>query len=337
MFKNDLKNWIKSFNIDNLQVIEYKTLIPIYCFIPGLENKLKICLKSYDYIVLHQIHELIENDFKKNEESLFEGSSADSNSWSVGLTTDNYNSFMILKERFNKKIIIAKELEKYEIKLKNKIEIIYDCDELYIYGHIPDGCTICGWELTTDVNSIPYDVICTWKRKKQLKIIGSRFFKFKLDINLSEIKNFKKIFEIQWTLDIFYINSDFLFKIYNNPMDKINNNDQNKETIIYLQDEYKLKQIVQTKNENFNIIITPDIPKQCVQKINNSVSYNNNASNNYLNNNILFQQNYQNPKENKINQGQIQFETKSNNTYDYYNQKTLNQSQSSKKFFKKSF
>lgn len=340
LFKNDLKNWIKSFNIDNLQVIEYKTLIPIYCFIPGLENKLKICLKSYDYIVLHQICELIENDFKKTEESLFEGSSVDSNSWSVGLNTDNYNSFMILKERFNKKIIISKDLEKCEIKLKNKYEIIYDCDELYICGHIPDGCTICGWKLTTDVNSIPYDIICTWKRKKQLKIIGSRFFKFKLDINLSEIKNFKKIFEIQWTLDIFYINSDFLFKIYNNPMDKINNNDQNEETIIYLQDEYKLKQIVQTKNENFNIIITPDIPKQCAQKINNSVSYNNynyNTSNNYLNNNILFQQNYQNPKENKINQGQIQFETKSNNTYDYYSQKTLNQSQSSKNFLKSLF
>ena len=339
LFKDDLKNWIKSFNIDNLQVIEYKTLIPIYCFIPGLENKLKICLKSYDYIVLHQIHELIENDFKKTEESLFEGSSADSNSWSVGLTTDNYNSFMILKERFDKKIIIAKELEKYEIKLKNKTEIIYDCDELYIYGHIPDGCTICGWNLTTDVNSIPYNVTCTWKRKKELKIIGSRFFKFKLDINLSEIKNFKKIFEIQWTLDIFYINSDFLFKIYNNPMDKINNNDQNKETIIYLQDEYKLKQIVQTKNENFNVI-TPSIPIQCEQKINNAVSYNNynyNTSNNYLNNNILFQQNYQNPKENKINQGQIQFETKSNNTYDYYSQRTLNPSQSSKNFLKSFF
>lgn len=36
--KDDLKKWIKSFNINNLQVIEYKTLIPIYCFIPGLEK-----------------------------------------------------------------------------------------------------------------------------------------------------------------------------------------------------------------------------------------------------------------------------------------------------------
>ena len=32
-YKDDLKKWMKSFNIDNLQIIEYKTLIPIYCFI----------------------------------------------------------------------------------------------------------------------------------------------------------------------------------------------------------------------------------------------------------------------------------------------------------------
>ena len=353
LFKNDLKNWIKSFNIDNLQVIEYKTLIPIYCFIPGFENKLKICLKSYDDIVLQQIYDLIENDFKKTEESLFEGSSENSNSWSVGLTKDNYNSFMILKERFGKKIIVTKELEKYEKKFMNKNlnNIIYDCDELYICGHIPDGCIICGWNITTDANSIPYKVICTWKRKKELKIIGTRFFKFKLDINLSEIKNFNKIFEIQWTLDIFYINSDFLFQTYNNPMNNnyakidnpmnnVNNIDPNMETIIYLQDEYKLKKIVQNKNENFNII-SPNNPKQCEQKINNEISFNNNNScntpNNFLNNSILIQQNYQNQNESKINQQQIQFETKTNSSYDFYNQRTLNQSQSYKNFFQNLF
>lgn len=345
LFKNDLKNWIKSFNIDNLQVIEYKTLMPIYCFIPGLENKLKICLKSYDDIVLQQIYDLIENDFKKTEESLFEGSSENNNSWSVGLTKDNYNSFMILKERFDKKIIITKELEKCEKKFKNKNlnNIIYDCDELYICGHIPDGCIICGWNITTDVNSIPYKVICTWKRKKELKIIGSRFFKFKLDINLSEIKNFNKIFEIQWTLDIFYINSDFLFQIYNNPMNnnyykinnQMNNIDQNMETIIYLQDEYKLNQMIQTKNENFNII-SPNIPKPCQKKINNENNYNNynyNTPNNFLNNSILIQQNYQNQNESKIDL----FGTKINNSYDLYSQRTLNQSQSYKNFFQNFF
>ena len=108
LFKNDLKNWIKSFNLDNLQVIEYKTLIPIYCFIPGFEDKFKICLKSEDDIVLQQIYDLIENEYKKSEEALFEGSSINSSSWNVGLINDNYNSFTILKDRFTKKIIITK-------------------------------------------------------------------------------------------------------------------------------------------------------------------------------------------------------------------------------------
>ena len=182
LFKNDLKSWIKSFNIDNLQVIEYKTLIPIYRLIPGLEDKLKICLKSYDDIVLQQIYDLIESNFKNTEEQLYEQTSENSNSWSVGLTKDNYNSFRILKKRFTKKIIITKFIP------QNQIDIIYDCDQLYICGHIPDECIICGWKLSTDVNSLPYNVTCSWKRKKEIRIIGSRFFKFKLDINLSEIK-----------------------------------------------------------------------------------------------------------------------------------------------------
>ena len=118
----------------------------------------------------------------------------------MGLTKDNYNSFRILKKRFTKKIIITKFIP------QNQIDIIYDCDQLYICGHIPDECIICGWKLSTDVNSLPYNVTCSWKRKKEIRIIGSRFFKFKLDINLSEIKNFNKDFEINWSLDIFYIN-----------------------------------------------------------------------------------------------------------------------------------
>ena len=55
-----------------------------------MEEKLKICLKSNEDIVLHQIHDLIENDFKIAEQNLFEGSSANENSWSVGITNDNY-------------------------------------------------------------------------------------------------------------------------------------------------------------------------------------------------------------------------------------------------------
>ena len=95
LFRKDLDNWIKSFNIDNLQVIEYKNLIPIYSFIPGFENKLQICLKSYEEIVLQQIYDLIENDFKNAEQNLFEGSSLNFNSWNVGLTNGNYKSFQI--------------------------------------------------------------------------------------------------------------------------------------------------------------------------------------------------------------------------------------------------
>ena len=41
--KDDLTKWIKSFNIDNLQVIEYKTLIQIYCYKKDHKDNLKIC------------------------------------------------------------------------------------------------------------------------------------------------------------------------------------------------------------------------------------------------------------------------------------------------------
>ena len=224
LFRKDLDNWIKSFNIDNLQVIEYKNLIPIYSFIPGFENKLQICLKSYEEIVLQQIYDLIENDFKNAEQNLFEGSSLNFNSWNVGLTNGNYKSFQIFKQSKEMNIIITKSKDtlkkikndficEKEMKLgprifinekentlkenncinKDEINIIHDCEQLYIYGEVPKGSIICGWDISTDVNSKPYDIICTWKRKKGLKIIGSRFFKFKLDINLSEIKNLIKI------------------------------------------------------------------------------------------------------------------------------------------------
>ena len=45
-YKEDFKNLIQSFNMNNLQIIEYKTLIPIYCFVHGLESKLTICLQN---------------------------------------------------------------------------------------------------------------------------------------------------------------------------------------------------------------------------------------------------------------------------------------------------
>ena len=54
----DFRKWIRSFNLDNLQIIEYKSLQPIYCFIPGLESKLSICLQNYEDIVLKEIYTL---------------------------------------------------------------------------------------------------------------------------------------------------------------------------------------------------------------------------------------------------------------------------------------
>ena len=325
IYKNDLKNWIKSFNIDNLQVIGYKTLIPIYCFIPGLEEKLKICLKSNEDIVLHQIHDLIENDFKIAEQNLFEGSSANENSWSVGITNDNYKSFTILKERKRMKIIIkSTDILKKEIQKKGKmqgkqlmkqnkqmnmyigqnegilemnmyrnpisgqcpigqmnpmmtmnqnelinekqIDIIDNNEDLYICGQIPDGCLICGWNLSTDANSKPYNIICSWKRKKELKIIGSRFFKFKVEVDISEIKNFKKDIEIEYCLDIFYINTDFLFTILN---DKNKNND-NPETIILLKDINKINNIKIISNVDFSIIVNKSEEKNNKKEIEDS-------------------------------------------------------------------
>ena len=253
LFKNDLINWIKSFNIDNLQVIEYKTLIPIYNFIPGFENKLNICLRSYEDIVLQQIYDLIENDFKDAEQNLYEGSSINSNSWNVGIIKDYYYSFTILKDTVNMKIIITKNINKFKNEMKSDMidyNIIYDCEDLYLCGEIPKGCIICGWELSTNVNSKPYNIICTWKRKKELRIIGSRIFKFKLDIDLSAVKKFNKDIEIEWVFNYFYI-GDFLFSIQKKrePI-----KDKTNEIYIFLQNEYKINNILPTTNENFNII-----------------------------------------------------------------------------------
>lgn len=74
-YKEDFKKWIQSFNMDNLQIIEYKSLQPIYCFIPGLESKLTICLENYEDIVLKEIYTLMEKDFNIKEKEIFAGSS----------------------------------------------------------------------------------------------------------------------------------------------------------------------------------------------------------------------------------------------------------------------
>ncbi len=118
--KDDLKKWIKSFNIENLQIIEYKTLIPIYCFIQGFEEKMRICLKDYEEIVLEEINNLIEK-YKNEENNFYEGSSKNCNLWSIGIIKDNYKSFTIYQKIINKKLIIKKIVNNILIKIQEKI------------------------------------------------------------------------------------------------------------------------------------------------------------------------------------------------------------------------
>lgn len=46
------------------KIIDYKTLISIYCFVSGLESKLSICSPKYEDIVLKKIYILIEKNIK---------------------------------------------------------------------------------------------------------------------------------------------------------------------------------------------------------------------------------------------------------------------------------
>ena len=225
-YKDDLKKWMKSFNIDNLQIIEYKTLIPIYSFIQGLESKLTICLKPYKEIVLQEINSLIEKDFKTMEEKLYEGSSINANIWKVGITKENYKTFRILRKRICKKLII-KYINKKNEKMDNTLTLEEEPEELnsennkknnyedkkikegVICGEIPDGFKICGWKIKTNANSKYYDVICNWERRKELPIIGNSCFRFKVNLS-SNNNNLKKNIIVEWTVDIFCIHENFL-------------------------------------------------------------------------------------------------------------------------------
>lgn len=191
---DDLKLWIKSFNINNLQVIEYKNFIPIYCFIPGLEKTLKICLRPYDDIVLQEINNLLETKFKVEEKEIYGGESTNSNEWSVGIITNNYKSFRIYK----KKIVKSLTLDKLSLKRENITKKDIIC------GEVPEDSIICGWIISTNANSKPYDLVCTWSRNKNLGILGTRYFKFKVDAE-GEKDFFENNIEIEWTVEIFYI------------------------------------------------------------------------------------------------------------------------------------
>ena len=198
--KDKLTEWIKSFNIDNLQIIEYKTLIPIYCFIQGFEEKMRICLKDYEEIVLEEINNLIEKH-KNEENNFYEGSSKNCNLWSIGIIKDNYKSFTIYQKIITKKLIIKKN-SKECIKKNSRDNVIN--------GIIPDNFIICGYIIKVNTNSKPFNINCSWERKKELNIIGSNCYKFKLNINNEENNELNENLQIDWILKLFCINCDYL-------------------------------------------------------------------------------------------------------------------------------
>ena len=211
-YKEDFRRWIQSFNMDNLQIIEYKSLQPIYCFIPGLESKLSICLEKYEDIVLKEIYTLIETNFSKKEKEIFEGSSENNNFWKVGLTQEKYKSFIIYRKKIIKKLTIGKEKENETDNKKSKGTEKKNTNKKVkdvICGEIPDGFIICGWILKTNANSNYHDVVANWERKKTIGIIGNECFKFKVDLSIEE-KNINDDIEIDWSLEIFCIHTDCL-------------------------------------------------------------------------------------------------------------------------------
>ena len=201
-YKDDFKKWIQSFNMDNSQIIEYKTLSRIYSFIPGLESKLYICLENYEDIVLKEIYSLIESNAEKEKE-IYKGSSEHKNKWQVGITKEQYKSFIIYRKKIIKRLKIKKPEKKDEEKKEEK-KIVKDV----ICGEIPDGFIICGWILKSNSNSKSYDVISSWERKKEIQIIGDEYFKFKIDLTVENDIN--EEIEIDWILELFCIHTDFL-------------------------------------------------------------------------------------------------------------------------------
>lgn len=190
-YNNNIDEWIESFNPNNLEIIGYKSLRPIYCFIEGLEPHLSLCIsKKYEDIVLEQIHKLINKEFKEKEKDIYKGTSSENESWEVGLTKEIYNTFTILKKSFPINISLKENKKKY-----------------IICGEILKNFLICGWRINTNTNSKEFDVICNWERKKEIPIIGNRNFKF--NIIIPENQQFIDG-EIQWNVDIFCIHSNRL-------------------------------------------------------------------------------------------------------------------------------
>lgn len=166
-----------------------------------MEKKLKICLRPYEVIVLQEIYNLLDTKYKEEEKNIYDGVSTNSNLWKAGIILNNYESFNIYKQKIVKKLILDKFSLKKETVIKKSI----------ICGEVPEGFIICGWTISTNANSKPYDIICSWERSKELGILGTRYFKFKVDITGEKDFNENNI-EIEWTVEIFCICSNFSYK-----------------------------------------------------------------------------------------------------------------------------
>lgn len=199
--KNDFRKWPLSLNMNNLQIIEYKTLIPIYSFIEGLAPKIEICFQEYDKIVLEEIKNLID---KEKEKELPSGDFNKSDQISIGITEEKYDSFMIYSKKKYKILEVTESSKNKE----NKV---------VINGNIPDGFIICGWRIKTNVHSQIEDVSCKWRREKEFSIIGSNSYKF-----IFEIESFQGSYiKINCNCEIFCIHQDFLIPLDSN---KFNDN-----------------------------------------------------------------------------------------------------------------
>ena len=249
-YKEDFKKWIQSFNMDNLQIIEYKSLQPIYCFIPGLESKLSICLENYEDIVLKEIYSLMEKDFILKEKEIFQGSSDTMNHWKVGITQEQYKKFIIYRKKIIKNLKIKKDGETKNEENKNNNKMVKDV----ICGEIPDGFVICGWILKSNANSNYQDVVANWERKKTISIIGNECFKFKVDLNINEDIN--EDVDIDWSLEIFCIHTDFLVEYNKNKSSKkyknhyfINCDCNKSDDECYYNDFYKNKNFIKINED----------------------------------------------------------------------------------------
>lgn len=249
-YKEDFKKWIQSFNMDNLQIIEYKSLQPIYCFIPGLESKLSICLENYEDIVLKEIYSLMEKDFILKEKEIFQGSSDTMNHWKVGITQEQYKKFIIYRKKIIKNLKIKKDGETKNEENKNNNKMVKDV----ICGEIPDGFVICGWILKSNANSNYQDVVANWERKKTISIIGNECFKFKVDLIIDEDIN--EDVDIDWSLEIFCIHTDFLVEYNTNKSSKkyknhyfINCDCNKSDDECYYNDFYKNKNFIKINED----------------------------------------------------------------------------------------